>query len=108
MAPLIARPPFGPVFCTPGVSWAAATKVRFVGSLSMRSSLKFVATEAFCPNSSSTCPVTVTVSLTVLTMSLGLTVTLADGETRLVCLTVLNPVSWVVTSYSPAGRNGIM
>ena len=102
------RPPLGPVFWTPGARWAASTNVRFVGSLSMRSCLKFVCTSAVWPNSALAWPTTVTVSLTVLTARVGLMVMVSLGDTRVVCLTVRNPASVNVTVYSPAGRNGMM
>jgi hypothetical protein len=85
------------VFWTPGVRLAAATIVRLVGSLSMRSALRFVATAAFWVNSPGASPTTSTVSLTVLTASVGFRVTLSDGETCVVCLTVRKPASVNVT-----------
>ena len=97
MAPLILMLPLGPLPSTPGASSTAALRVRFTGSLFIKSALKLVATCEPWPMSPVGVPVTVTVSLTVETFNEGLTVTVWPGDTRCVCLRVLNPVSVNVT-----------
>src|SRR5262249_4053230 len=103
IAPATEYAPLGPVGCTAGASSSVALMSRLVGSVEMKSCLKFVATCAVLVSTSAVCATTLTTSLSAATPSVTSSGTSCVGATETVFCCVWNPLSSNVTVYVPDG-----